>query len=360
MAADNSVFYNRLVRMTFFILSIWRISQLVLSTMTKIIDGVFRIEIPTPFPVGNVNSYLIEGSPLTLIDTGPKTSKSLAAIQQGLQNISYDLSEIEQILLTHGHIDHVGLVAQIVKERAHVRKNPTDVWIHQKDARVLIDYESYMRIYMESVAKLIASSGVPKNEGLMLAQEGRTELFKSIGESVPAVHGFCNGATFRTGIGEVSAVWVPGHSPGSTCFVCDEQEVIFSGDHILGDISSNPSISFDNSDRIGMMTYFESLDRISSKAGYIAYPGHREPILDIKTRIDALRAEYDKKLRTAADSLTQDPQTIYEISRIVYGDYQASSLVLAVAESHDLLRILEKRNQAKLMNQNEVIYVVKH
>ena len=50
--------------------------------MTNLIDGVSRIEIPTPFPVGSVNCYLIEGSPLTLIDTGPKTSESLTTIQQ--------------------------------------------------------------------------------------------------------------------------------------------------------------------------------------------------------------------------------------------------------------------------------------
>ena len=328
--------------------------------MTNLIDGVSRIEIPTPFPVGSVNCYLIEGAPLTLIDTGPKTSKSLATIQKELQTRSYDLSEIEQILLTHGHIDHVGLVAKFVRERACAHDNPTEVWIHERDAETLVNYERYYEHYMESIVKLISASGVPKNEALTLAQEGRTALFKSIGESVPTAHSFRDGASFKTGIGDVSAVWVPGHSPGSTCFVCEEQQVIFSGDHVLGDISSNPSISFDGSERISMMTYFESLDRISSRENYIALPGHREPILDIKTRINALRAEYDDKLQRAADLLTDNPQTVYEMSRIVYGDYQVSSLVLALAESHDLLRILESRSQAKLINQNGVIHVVKY
>jgi glyoxylase-like metal-dependent hydrolase (beta-lactamase superfamily II) len=327
--------------------------------MTNLIDGVSRIEIPTPFPVGNVNSYLIEGSPLTLIDTGPKTSKSLVAIQKGLQNSSYDLSEIEQILLTHSHIDHIGLVAQFVRERMRIHNKPTEVWIHQSDSEALVNYEKYMVLYMASIAKLIAASGVPKNDALALAQQGRTGLFKSIGESVPTAHSFTDGTSFKTGIGEVSALWVPGHSPGSTCFVCDEQQIIFSGDHVLGDISSNPSISFDSSEKIGMMTYFESLNRISPKEGYIALPGHREPILDIKTRIKTLRAEYDNKFQKVVDSLTPTPQTIYEISRIVYGDYQASSLVLALAESYDLLRILETRNQATLINQNGTIHVVK-
>lgn len=327
--------------------------------MTNLIDGVVRIEIPTPFPVGNINCYLIEGSPLTLIDTGPKTSKSLAAIQQELQARSYELSDIEQILLTHGHIDHVGLVAQFVREREHIHCSPTEVWIHQKDAEALINYERYTENYMASIVKLITASGVPINEALIMSQEGRTSLFKSISESVPTAMSFKDGASFRTGIGTVTAVWVPGHSPGSTCFVCDEHQVIFSGDHVLGDISSNPSISFDGSERIGMITYLESLDRISSIEGYIAFPGHREPIRDIGTRITMLRAEYDDKLKKAADALTSDPQTVYEISRAVYGDYELNSLVLALAESYDLLRILGSRNQATLTNQNGIIRVIK-
>ena len=328
--------------------------------MKTLIDRVSRIEIPTPFPVGNVNCYLIEGSPLTLIDPGPMIPKSVTTIQQELQTLSYDMADIEQILLTHGHIDHIGLVAKFVKERMKAHGIPTEVWIHERDAEALVNYERYMEHYMGSIMKLIAASSVPKQETLTLAQEGRAELFKAIGESVPTGHSFKDGTSFKTGIGEVVAVWVPGHSPGSVCFVCDERKVIFSGDHILGDISSNPSISFDGSERIGMLTYFESLDRISSKDGYIALPGHREPIFDIKSRTQALRAEYEDKLRRSIDVLNGNPQTLYELSRKIYGDYDTSSLILALAESYDLLRILESRNQAMLTNQNGVIQAVKY
>jgi glyoxylase-like metal-dependent hydrolase (beta-lactamase superfamily II) len=341
-----------------FILSIQSICHLVLSLMPDLIDGVTRIAVPTPFPVGSINCYLIEGSPLTLIDTGPKTSKSLDTIEKELQGLSYNLSDIEQILLTHGHVDHIGLVAHFVRERTRVHGNAPKVWINRNDAQVLTDYDRYMELYMRSIVKLVAECGVPRNQGQLLAQENRTRLFNSIGESVPTARSFEDGTTFKTGIGEIVGIWVPGHSLGSTCFVCDEQEIMFSGDHILGDISSNPSISFDGSERISMLTYFESLDRLSSRERYTAYPGHREPILDIKKRIEILRAEYDDKLQKAADSLMCSSQTIYEISRTVYGNYEMSSLILALAESYDLVRILEKRNQARIIRQNGLIQVV--
>jgi len=327
--------------------------------MTKLINGVSRIKIPTPFPVGSVNCYLIEGSPLTIIDTGPKTSKSLATIQQELQNLSYDLSDIEQILITHGHLDHIGLAAQFVRERERIHGSPTNVWIHYRDADALVNYEEHAAIYMKSFERLIGTSGVPENEAHKLDPKRLIEYYMSIREPVPTAHTFKDKACFNTGIGEITAIWVPGHSSGSVCYVCDEKQILFSGDHILGDISSNPSISFDSPEKIGMLTYLDSLDRISSKDGYTALPGHRKPIFDIKSRIEALYAEYEDKFRTAAESLTSNPQTVYEISRIIYGDYDTNSLVLALAESHDVLRILESRKQARLINQNGVLHAVK-
>lgn len=328
--------------------------------MTSPIDGVSRFEIPTPFPVGSMNCYLIEGSPLTLIDTGPKTPKSLETIQKELLKLSYDMSDIEQILITHGHLDHIGLAAQFVRERERIHGKSTEVWIHNRDANALINYEEHAELYMETFVRLIETSGVPKNEARKLDPKRLIDYYMSIRESVPTARTFKDKDCFKTGIGEITAVWVPGHSSGSVCYVCDEKQVIFSGDHILGDISSNPSISFDSSEEIGMLTYLESLNCIASREDYIALPGHRNPIFDIKSRIAALRTEYDDKFQKAADSLTSNPQTAYELSRTLYGDYDTNSLVLALAESHDILRILESRNQAKLINQNGVIHVVKH
>jgi glyoxylase-like metal-dependent hydrolase (beta-lactamase superfamily II) len=327
--------------------------------MTSLIDGVSRIEIPTPFPVGSVNCYLIEGSPLTLVDTGPKTHDSLATIQKELHNRSYDMSDIEQILITHGHLDHIGLAAQFARDRERVHGCPTEVWIHSKDANSLINYEEHAEIYLESFERLVGTSGVPEDEVQKLNPKRLVRYYMSIRDPVPTARTFKDGARFKTGIGEITAIWVPGHSSGSVCYVCDEQKIIFSGDHILGDISSNPSISFDSPSKIGMLTYLESLNRLSSRDDYVALPGHRTPIFDIRSRIESLRAEYEGKFQTAAESLTLTPQSVYEISRTLYGNYDPNSLVLALAETNDVLKILESRNQAKLIRQNGVLYVVK-
>ncbi len=326
--------------------------------MMDIIEGVHTIKVPTPFPVGPVNCYLIEGEPLTMIDTGPKTSKSLLAVKQGLQALSCNLSDIEQILLTHSHVDHAGMVAQIARERERFHSNPPVVWVHQRDAESIVNYNRYMERYTKAFVRLITASGVLESESKMPIPKNRLEFFKQIGESFPPARQFSEGTIFKTGIGELSALWVPGHSPGSSCFSCDEERVIFSGDHILGDISSNPSISFDDSEKIGILTYLDSLEKVLSKEGFVALPGHREPILDINARIKALKTEYTEKLQKAATLLTPKPQTIYEISRMVYGKYDPHSLILALAETYDLLRILESNNHAKFIEHNGAVLVI--
>ena len=73
---------------------------------------VGRIPTPTPFPVGDINSYLVfppAGSEsLTLVDTGVRSPESFEALRRGLKEFGFRLEQIERILVTHAHPDHFG------------------------------------------------------------------------------------------------------------------------------------------------------------------------------------------------------------------------------------------------------------
>src|SRR3954464_1412492 len=75
--------------------------------------GVHRIAIPTPFAVGRVNVYLIEDSPLTLVDAGPNSGTSLDELQRGIEPLGHRIEDIERVIVTHQHIDHLGLVGLV-------------------------------------------------------------------------------------------------------------------------------------------------------------------------------------------------------------------------------------------------------
>ena len=72
--------------------------------------GIHRLSIPTPFAVGRVNCYLIDDDPLTLIDTGPNSGKSLDELERALAGHGRRIDELGLIVITHQHMDHIGLL----------------------------------------------------------------------------------------------------------------------------------------------------------------------------------------------------------------------------------------------------------
>src|SRR5581483_6760631 len=70
--------------------------------------------IPIPLPhIGSVNAWLLRGDPLTLLDTGPCSDVALDALERGLHAYGVALTDIELVIGTHHHHDHIGLAATI-------------------------------------------------------------------------------------------------------------------------------------------------------------------------------------------------------------------------------------------------------
>ena len=79
----------------------------------EVAKGIYQIEIPTPFAVGPVNVYLLEGDYLTLVDTGALTEEAWEALNQGIKEIGYEVKDIKQVVLTHHHVDHCGMLERV-------------------------------------------------------------------------------------------------------------------------------------------------------------------------------------------------------------------------------------------------------
>ncbi|MHA2041331.1 MAG: MBL fold metallo-hydrolase [Candidatus Thorarchaeota archaeon] len=305
-----------------------------------------------------MNAYLIEGDPVILIDTGPKTDEAISALRKGLLRVGYTTEDIDRILLTHGHVDHTGLAGTIVRENEHKGDSSTGVSIHEADSNRVVDYEGFIRDRVQSYIRIIEIAGVRTDERPLMPAGYLESYFLKFGESVPDVFLLEEGTIIKTSIGTLRTIWVPGHSLGSCCFVCEASRVVFSGDHILGTISSNPSLDYDISEQISMVRYIKSLKRMESLSGYTALPGHRDPILDLSNRVAELQSEYGSKLSEMRSYLSSQPRTLYWLSRKQFGDYDANSMVLALAETYDLLRILESRGEAVIEDNEGIIEAV--
>lgn len=74
-----------------------------------------QLELPTNLAVGSVNAYLFPGCGPTLIDTGPHLDSTLTSLQTQLKTHRMTLANLERIVITHAHVDHFGLAAEIVR-----------------------------------------------------------------------------------------------------------------------------------------------------------------------------------------------------------------------------------------------------
>ena len=107
--------------------------------MIKDINGIHTIQLPLPdySDLSTANMYLLTSRPVTLIDATPKYPGSFEFIKEGINQAGYDTSDLDRILVTHGHVDHFGLFGRIREDAGQPIPcfvHPEDLWRVRGDA----------------------------------------------------------------------------------------------------------------------------------------------------------------------------------------------------------------------------------
>ncbi len=97
-------------------------------------EGLCRLDLPTNIPVGTVNVYVFTDEPVTIVDVGPKNEDCHAELKRQLHEVGLAPADIERIVLTHGHVDHSGLVETVRKESG------AEVLAPEADGPMVSDY----------------------------------------------------------------------------------------------------------------------------------------------------------------------------------------------------------------------------
>ncbi len=115
---------------------------------------IHRLAIPTPFRVGPVNCYLIEDDPLTLVDVGPNSAESLVALEAALAEHGRRIEDLDRVVITHQHTDHLGLVG-IVADRSGAEVCALDLL-----APIVEDFNLHADLNDELAQALMARHGI--------------------------------------------------------------------------------------------------------------------------------------------------------------------------------------------------------
>jgi glyoxylase-like metal-dependent hydrolase (beta-lactamase superfamily II) len=224
----------------------------------EVAQGVHRLT------QGVVNFYLIEdGGKLLLVDAGAPGDWDL--LVRSVSALGRGLGDLEAVLLTHAHADHIGCA-----ERARTAAAAT-VWVHLADAAVAKGAKPGKNDGRASSYLLRAEF---YRTLLSLARRGATRIVP-----VREVATFADGETLELP-GRPRALHAPGHTPGSAALLLEERRVLLTGDVVA---TRNPLTG-----RVGPQVMpsglnrdtpqaLRSLDVLAGVPADTLLPGHGEP-----------------------------------------------------------------------------------
>jgi glyoxylase-like metal-dependent hydrolase (beta-lactamase superfamily II) len=290
--------------------------------------GIHRLRIPTPFAVGRVNCYLIEDEPLTLVDTGPNSGKALDELGNQLADRGHSIDDIELIIVTHQHIDHLGLV-EIVAQHSGA-----EVAALGLAAERLANFDEDAEAEDRFAVELMLRNGIPEEVTAALRSVSRS--FRGWGSRVTVTKPLEDGQAMPFGDRVLQALHRPGHSPSDTVFWDEDRRILIGADHLLPTISSNPLIArpLDGSSQRmqALVAYIESMRETREMPIEFVLPGHGDPVVDHVALIDDRFAKYERRKEKIHGLLAEGPRSGYELAQAIWGNVAVTQAFLTLSE----------------------------
>ncbi len=315
---------------------------------TRVSDKIYRIELPIPYPVKTTNVFFVDEPPRTLVDTGIKTEASFETLKKGLEDIGFGLNAIERILITHGHIDHYGQAKRLSSLAG------ASVYIHSKEygrTRSILHSLGFLKsvLLRNGAPKALVDEAIYFIESAQnLADPLEDAFFLNDGDSI----------SFR------SMAWrtlhCPGHSPGLICFHWPEKKILFTGDHLLKEITPNPILNV--SENIfplrypSLREYLTSLEKIERMDLSLLLPGHGEQIHDAKGLIQKVFSHHKERMDLVTAFLSKGEKTPFEIAMDLFPGVPPFEVFLGISEAVGHLEILREEGRVGVKEKEEKDY----
>jgi glyoxylase-like metal-dependent hydrolase (beta-lactamase superfamily II) len=298
---------------------------------------VFAFALPTPFKIGKVNAHLVKGDQVILVDCGVNTDDCYDTLKAGLAETGLGIGDIEVLLLTHSHIDHIGLAGRILNDsQAKAYAHPEVV---ERTALPDENEDEADRFILAITREL----GVP--EDMVEACASVRKGYRPLSPGVSIEHAVHNEET----VVGMKVYHVPGHSATDTLFVNHDHSFAFTGDHLLKGITPSPLLRRPKpgEERVkSLVEYRRSLLRTRELDLGIGYAGHGDPITDHRKLVDNLLARQDRRNDRMLSLLDRAARTPFDLCMTLFPELALDNIYLGLSSVVGHLELLEDEGRA--------------
>lgn len=315
----------------------------------EIIPNLFRATVPLPHnPLKATNSYLIKAKPRNLvIDTGLNREECKKALLQAFAVTDLNLEQTD-FFITHLHADHIGLVESLASVNAKI-------YFNRPDAEVLQRQDLW-----SMATRLTGKHGFPAELVDLAIDSHPAQRYVPDPEFKYTL--LDDGDLLEYGDFRLKCLITPGHTRGHTCLYEPERKLLFSGDHILGDITPNITTLFDGDNPLA--DYFNSLEKIYEMDVDLVLPGHRNLVHDCRARIEEILVHHRERLDEVIEILKNSGScSAYDMaSRMTWDlvadgwdDFPLMQKWFATGEALAHIRLLEATGEVKSSEADGVV-----
>lgn len=308
---------------------------------------VIPVILPTESDLKTYNFFLLaQPDSLILIDAGVDTEECWNLFQETLRQNGYSLPDLTSIILTHNHVDHVGLVNRILEHvQVPVYAHPAALPRLKRDREFFEMRISFFQQLYEEMG--CGQAGKAQVERLIkAARENEKKRLK--GEILPLQKG--------QRVEGLEAVETPGHSPDHLIFYNEERKWIFGGDLLISHISSNAIVEPDQNGKKlpTLIQHIHSLKNCAQLEADFLFPGHGEMIRDHRELIAQRLTRIEQKSEKIWELITQGKQTADQLARTYYKNMYQKQFSLVMSEIIGHLDYLEFKGRVEKEKRNGV------
>lgn len=282
------------------------------GTLTEIVPGIHGLRLPLPFPVeDHVNTFLlVDGAEIDMIDCGLNSPESIALVRGAITALAGPGATVRRLIVTHIHPDHFGAAGLL---------GARELYLHRLEVPLISPRYLQLETLVSQVGTWLRLNGVPPAEADLIreASRGLRDLVTP-GDAAVVLDG---AETIELGGREMRVHWTPGHSPGHICLFDVRDGLLFSGDQMLPDISSNIGLHPQSTPN-PVDEYLDSLDRLESLGAAMVLPAHGQPFSDASGVAEQLRSHHDRRKHRILELIGSATMTGWEVALGLWGPRQ--------------------------------------